>query len=81
MRIVRIDLTPASLIATIISAFAFASFHYLGPGKEDIDLYSFLFRLLAGLVFGIFYVFRGFGIAAYTHTFYDLYLDLYFAAS
>jgi len=80
-RILRIDIAPASLIATIISALAFASFHYLGPGKEDIDFYSFMFRLLAGLVFGVLYVFRGFGIAAYTHTFYDLYLDLYLASN
>ena len=80
IRIFHIKPAPAIFTATIFSSCAFAIFHYIGPGKDLFNVHSFLFRLLAGLVFGVLYVLRGFGIAAYVHTFYDLYLDLYIAA-
>ncbi len=80
IRVFKRKPTPSIITATIISSLAFAAFHYFGPGKDSFVLHSFLFRLLAGFVFGVIYVLRGFGVAAYMHTFYDLYLDFYLAA-
>jgi hypothetical protein len=39
---------------------------------DAFTLHSFLFRFLAGLILNVLYLLRGFGIAAYTHAFYDL---------
>ena len=80
IRIFHVKPATAILNATILSSCSFAIFHYIGPGKDLFNVHSFLFRLLAGLVFGVLYVLRGFGVAAYIHTFYDLYLDLYITA-
>jgi hypothetical protein len=74
VRVFRFPLTPSFLLATVLSAAAFACFHYWSPNGETFAARSFLFRFLAGTAFGVLYVLRGFGVAAYTHAFYDLYL-------
>ncbi|MBN2088929.1 CPBP family intramembrane metalloprotease [candidate division KSB1 bacterium] len=62
----------AGFIALLFSSILFSAFHYLGPFGEPFEMYSFIFRLMAGFIFGLLYLFRGFGIAVYTHTLYDL---------
>ncbi len=62
----------AGFIALLFSSILFSAFHYLGPFGEPFEMYSFIFRFMAGLIFGLLYIFRGFGIAVYTHTLYDL---------
>ncbi len=57
--------------AVIISAFLFASFHYVGDFGEIFNLRTFLLRAVAGLFLGTVYVFRGFGITALAHISYD----------
>jgi membrane protease YdiL (CAAX protease family) len=57
--------------AVIISAFLFASFHYIGIFGEIFTLRTFLLRTIAGLFLGIIYIFRGFGITALAHMSYD----------
>jgi len=59
-------------LASLFSSILFSIFHYLGPYGEPYEMYSFIFRTLAGGIFAILYIFRGFGIAVYTHTLYDL---------
>jgi hypothetical protein len=57
-----------------ISSLLFAAAHYqifTGVG-EPFDVTSFLFRFFAGIVFASIFIFRGFGIAAGSHTLYDL---------
>jgi membrane protease YdiL (CAAX protease family) len=60
----------SKLFAVAISATLFAAFHYIG--REQITLDSFAFRFCAGIVLGTLFIWRGIGIAAYTHAFYDL---------
>ena len=60
----------------IVSAVLFSSFHYVGAYGDTLRLSSFLFRLLAGIVFSTLYVLRGFGITAWTHALYDVVVTL-----
>ena len=68
--------TPAALVALVASAFIFSAFHYVGPYAYPLELNSFTFRFLAGLAFSALYMARGFGIAAWTHALYDVFLVL-----
>lgn len=64
------------VLAAIASALVFSGFHYIGPLGDPFDLYSFVYRGVAGLVFSGLYILRGFGITAYTHSLYDLFLTV-----
>jgi membrane protease YdiL (CAAX protease family) len=66
----------AALVAVVISALVFSAFHYVGPYGDRLELQSFLFRAVAGLFFSGMYVLRGFGITAWTHALYDVFLLL-----
>ena len=66
----------ASLFAVILGALIFAAFHYVGAYGERFALGSFTFRAIAGLLFSALYVLRGFGITAWTHALYDVFLAL-----
>lgn len=67
-------LTIRGTLAILISSAAFAGYHYLG--NEQFTMTSFNFRFYSGIVLGGLFLFRGIGVAAYTHAFYDLYLLL-----
>jgi hypothetical protein len=64
----------AGLVATLVGAIVFSSFHYIGPYGDRLELGSFAFRVVAGVIFSVLYLLRGFGIAAWTHALYDLML-------
>src|SRR3989449_2284361 len=66
----------AGSAATLLGAAIFSAFHYIGPYGDRWQLYSFLFRLIAGLFFSALYLLRGFGITAWTHALYDVSLLL-----
>lgn len=66
--------TTAGVVAVVVSAFIFSAFHYIGPYAYPLELNSFTFRFLAGLAFSALYMVRGFGIAAWTHALYDVFL-------
>jgi membrane protease YdiL (CAAX protease family) len=66
----------AGVFATVLGALIFSGFHYVGPYGDPMDLPSFTFRTLAGLVFSAMYLVRGFGITAWTHALYDVLLAL-----
>jgi membrane protease YdiL (CAAX protease family) len=66
----------AAIFAVILSALFFSGFHYVGAYGDTLRLSSFLFRLLAGIVFSTLYVLRGFGITAWTHALYDVIVTL-----
>jgi hypothetical protein len=67
---------PASAFAVVIGALIFSAFHYIGPYGDPLELPSFVFRTVAGLAFSGLYVTRGFGITAWTHALYDVFLLL-----
>ena len=66
----------AGVVATILGALIFSGFHYVGPYGDRLDVYSFVFRTIAGLFFSALYLLRGFGITAWAHALYDVLLLL-----
>lgn len=68
--------TTSGVIAVVVSAFIFSAFHYVGPYAYPLELNSFTFRFIAGLAFSALYMVRGFGVAAWTHALYDVFLVL-----
>src|SRR6266700_4194574 len=64
----------AGIAATLAGAAIFSAFHYIGPYGDRWQLYSFAFRMVAGLFFSGLYLARGFGITAWTHALYDVLL-------
>jgi membrane protease YdiL (CAAX protease family) len=56
----------------LIAAGIFSMFHFVGEFGDNYSLNLFAIRFLAGILLGLVYAFRGFGIAAYTHAMYDL---------
>jgi membrane protease YdiL (CAAX protease family) len=61
-------------LAAVIGAALFSAFHYIGPFGDPLQLPSFTFRFIAGLILTGLYWTRGYGITAYTHSLYDLWL-------
>ncbi len=76
----RIPLMPdtaAAAIAAIGSSIIFSIVHYIPPYGDPVSfsmqfVTSFTFRILAGLFLVAVYRYRGFAVAVYTHTIYDL---------
>ena len=66
----------AGVSATIAGALVFSAFHYIGPYGDAWQVYSFVFRTIAGLFFSALYLTRGFGVTAWTHALYDVFLVL-----
>ena len=66
--------TGATAFAVVAGALIFSAFHYVGPYGDPLELPSFVFRTVAGLAFSGLYVTRGFGITAWTHALYDVFL-------
>ena len=58
--------------AVVLSALLFSAVHYIGSMGDPFSLNSFLYRFLFGLILNGIYVWRGFGVAAWTHALYDI---------
>ena len=66
----------AGVVACVLGALLFSAFHYIGPYGDTLEAGSFIFRALAGLTFSALYLLRGFGITAWTHALYDVFVTL-----
>jgi hypothetical protein len=64
----------AGTTATLAGALVFSAFHYIGPYGDAWEVYSFVFRAIAGVFFSALYLTRGFGVTAWTHALYDVFL-------
>jgi len=64
--------TLANTFAVVVGALVFSAFHYVGAYGDPFRVDSFVFRTIAGVAFSALYVFRGFGITAWTHALYDV---------
>ncbi len=64
----------AVMLAFVLSSLLFSAAHHVGPLGEELRVGVFVFRALAGLVFASLFQFRGFAIAVYTHSLYDVYV-------
>lgn len=64
----------AAVISVLLASFLFSLSHYVGTMADTWNLYSFMFRWAAGLLFTVLYFVRGFAITAYTHALYDIWV-------
>jgi membrane protease YdiL (CAAX protease family) len=62
----------AYLLAALLGAALFSLVHYLGPLGDPFALPSFTFRFVFGLALNGLFLWRGFGVAAWTHALYDV---------
>ncbi len=69
----KVGAVGAGAIALMVSGAVFSAVHFLSPQSEP-DYAAFLYRLMAGLLLGVIYLTRGFGVAAWTHALYDMYV-------
>lgn len=67
---------PAGILAVLLGALIFSAFHYIGPYGDPLELPSFTFRAVAGVLFSAMYLLRGLGITAWTHALYDVFLTV-----
>ena len=59
-------------LGMVIAAGIFSAFHFLGDFGDFFSFKIFMIRFLAGLILGLLYFFRGFGITAWSHAIYDI---------
>jgi membrane protease YdiL (CAAX protease family) len=71
-RILKIIPFEAYVISALFSSVIFSWMHFLGG--EQFTFFSFTYRFIAGLFFCLLYFLRGLGIAAWSHTIYDLFV-------
>jgi membrane protease YdiL (CAAX protease family) len=62
----------AYLLAALLGAGLFSLAHYVGPLGDPFELPSFTFRFAFGLALNVLFLWRGFGVAAWTHALYDV---------
>jgi hypothetical protein len=62
------------ITAVCVSSLMFSAAHYrlFTVFGESFTWFSFLFRMIAGMFFAMLFLYRGFGITAWTHTLYDV---------
>ena len=71
-RVTQVGGRPLAIIfAVVTSSLLFSLAHFMA---EDPNWYRFAYRAAAGLVFAIVFLTRGFAVAAYTHTMYDIWV-------
>ena len=63
-----------AIVSVLAASFLFSISHYTGTMGDQWQLYSFMFRWAAGLLFTVLYFIRGFAITAYTHSLYDIWV-------
>lgn len=73
-RVLGWSTVTSGIVAVGLGAFIFSAFHYVGPYGDPLEAGSFTFRLIAGVFFSALFVTRGFGITAWTHALYDVFL-------
>lgn len=64
------------IVAAVVSSVIFSLVHFIGIQADSFAWYPFLFRLAGGLFFCLLYSLRGFAVAVYVHTIYDILISL-----
>lgn len=72
LRLLLVPENYATVVAVIITSLLFSAAHYVGGAADSFTLFSFLFRTIAGCLFAILFVLRGFGITVGAHAAYDV---------
>lgn len=63
---------PSAVLAVLLSSLLFSGAHYVGAHGERLELVSFVYRFLAGVIFALIYRYRSFAVGVYTHAIYDI---------
>jgi membrane protease YdiL (CAAX protease family) len=71
--VLRLQRWLGYLLMVLSSSVLFALYHYLG---EPFSWQTFAFRTLAGIYFGLVFIYRGFGVTAGSHAAYDILIVL-----
>lgn len=71
-RVTGLGPTVSVVLALGASAVLFSLAHHIPPNGEPFTTFVFVYRLLAGVLFGLLYHYRGFATAVYTHFLYDV---------
>ncbi len=66
--------SAAVIVALILSSVAFSLAHHVGPYGEVFSLDAFVYRALAGGIFGLIFYYRSLAHAVYSHVLYDVYV-------
>jgi hypothetical protein len=79
--LLKVPKNRAIPLMVLLSAISFSLYHYQIPwlfcsGAEQFDWQSFVFRTLAGIYFGMIFMWRGFGLTAGAHASYDIVIVL-----
>ncbi len=62
---------PSVTLCLLVSSLIFSAVHHIGPLGEPFNGYVFTYRAVCGLLLGIVYLSRGFGVAVWTHALYN----------
>ncbi|MCY2965410.1 MAG: CPBP family intramembrane metalloprotease [Planctomycetota bacterium] len=71
----------AICLAVVVSSLLFSGAHYVGAAGDNFNVFGFVFRAIAGAVFAIVMVLRGFGISVGTHAAYDILVGILLPAN
>lgn len=70
--LLKMNKPVSAMISIITSTLLFTAMHYVGTLGDSFTYTSFTFRFLSGIVLSTIFMFRGLGIAVYTHAIYDV---------
>lgn len=76
VKICKINDGISGFLSIVIGAIIFSSMHHIGSLSDTFSIEGFLFRFMAGLILSTIFIFRGLGIAVYTHALYDVWVVL-----
>jgi hypothetical protein len=74
LRLFGVRHLAAMVVAFVASSLLFSAAHHIGAAGEPFTLDAFIYRALAGVLFGIIFYYRSLAHAVYTHAFYDVYV-------
>lgn len=69
---------PSTVLSVIASSLMFSGAHYIGSMGDTFQWESFANRAIAGMAFASLYAWRGYGVTAWAHALYDVYIILCF---
>ncbi|MBM4054624.1 MAG: CPBP family intramembrane metalloprotease [Planctomycetes bacterium] len=72
-KILKTSKPLGAVMSILFSALIFTLMHYIGSLSGEFTYTSFMFRILSGIVLSCIFMFRGIGIAVYTHAIYDVF--------
>lgn len=75
-RLLDLPRAAAACFAIFWASLFFSAFHYVGAYAYAFEYPTFLYRFVAGAVLAALFYLRGFGIAVYAHTLYDVFISL-----